>query len=577
MTPPPSKFRILEASGLPKRAARACLSCRKRKIRCDVSHTSQPCSRCRAEGFSCEVLQRSRKRSALSPKPLKKTSFVSGQVHLRRCSKVKPLSEDPGLQAHTSTSDDESSASESRMPLPPPWPQCLLTFTARDSGTAYTGSVHDHAFDNSLACLGETPADEAHSPDFDTIFNWVTQHGGLDFLSCTRDAGLKDMVQAIHACQHHLSDHLRATHLVPELCRQPNASSTDFPLLASPPIETPKSGDESSPSLPRLKQPFSPSPMLDRLCSSDVKFLEDNGCFQVPPKVMLEVSLREYFLHIHPMLPVLHERDFCGAFSDIGGDKAVPNRPSLFVFQAVLAASSLFVPLGTLSACGFQDHQAARRLLCRRACLLYDLGWEHDPITVTQGALILSLISSNNNMAKGNSFWLMTAVRYATAARPSPGNIHAAAPHDLWTRLWWCCIIRDRLISLGSRRPLHITLDTFNPLRLPSLTLADLENDRDRSLVYDRTTQRHLIRCFLRQLQLAITLSKLLTLIYPPDGSVVPQISSLSDYSETLLRVEQCKDDLRDWSESTRLHSSFKAPSHISLILFDRLLSMSFQ
>ncbi|OAG44057.1 hypothetical protein AYO21_01514 [Fonsecaea monophora] len=491
------------------------------------------------------------------------------------------------------------------MPLSPPRPQCLLAFTAGDSGTAYTGSVYDHSFDNSLAGLDGTRADEEHSPNFNRIFNWFTQHSGLDFLSCSRDTGLKDVVQAIHACQHRLSDRSRATHLVPELSQRPHAASNDLSLLASAPIELPKSWNESLPSLPRVNKLFSQSPMLDRLCPSDVRFLEDNGCFQVPPNPVLDIFLREYFLYIQPMLPVLHERDFCEAFIDIDGDKTVPNPPSLFVFQAVLAASSMvrpvdacgvllgprtmhkfeltrrarqqFVPLGTLSACGFRDHQAARQSLCRRAYLLYDLGWEDDPITITQGALILSLISSNNDMAKGNSFWLMTAVRYATAARPSPGNTHNTAGQDLWTRLWWCCIIRDRLISLGSRRPLHVTLDTFNPVRLPALTLADLESDRDGSLVYDQTTQKHLARFFLRQLQLAIALSKLLTLIYPPGDSVVPQISSFSDYSETLLRIEQCKEDLREWSESARLQSSLKTPLHISLILFDRLLSMSFR
>ena len=35
-----------------------------------------------------------------------------------------------------------------------------------------------------------------------------------------------------------------------------------------------------------------------------------------------------------------------------------------------------------------------------------------------------------------------------------PGD--AAPQRRLWIRIWWICIIRDRLIALGTRRPLHI-------------------------------------------------------------------------------------------------------------------------
>ncbi|KAM6522855.1 hypothetical protein FALCPG4_012470 [Fusarium falciforme] len=41
-----------------RRAARACLKCRKRKVRCDVTRTSQPCSNCRYNAHECIVVPR---------------------------------------------------------------------------------------------------------------------------------------------------------------------------------------------------------------------------------------------------------------------------------------------------------------------------------------------------------------------------------------------------------------------------------------------------------------------------------------------------------------------------------------
>jgi hypothetical protein len=41
-----------------KRATKACLKCRKRKVRCDVTRTSTPCTNCRLDGCECVVARR---------------------------------------------------------------------------------------------------------------------------------------------------------------------------------------------------------------------------------------------------------------------------------------------------------------------------------------------------------------------------------------------------------------------------------------------------------------------------------------------------------------------------------------
>lgn len=48
--------------------------------------------------------------------------------------------------------------------------------------------------------------------------------------------------------------------------------------------------------------------------------------------------------------------------------------------------------------------------------------------------------------------------------------------HKLWARIWWACLVRDRLTTLGTGRPMHInSLDCT----VPMLTLDDLKEDGD--------------------------------------------------------------------------------------------------
>lgn len=47
-----------------QRASIACLHCRNRKIRCDVSRRGYPCANCRLDDTECEVVGRSSSRYA---------------------------------------------------------------------------------------------------------------------------------------------------------------------------------------------------------------------------------------------------------------------------------------------------------------------------------------------------------------------------------------------------------------------------------------------------------------------------------------------------------------------------------
>lgn len=72
--------------------------------------------------------------------------------------------------------------------------------------------------------------------------------------------------------------------------------------------------------------------------TQDYQFLELQGCLHVPVGSILDIFVDQYFLHMHPMLPILDE----GMFWDIYSQNPKPgerNRKfSLLVFQAMLFA-----------------------------------------------------------------------------------------------------------------------------------------------------------------------------------------------------------------------------------------------
>lgn len=72
-------------------------------------------------------------------------------------------------------------------------------------------------------------------------------------------------------------------------------------------------------------------------------------------------------------------------------------------------------------------------------------------------------------------FWAQQAIGLAQGAglHQNPGQ---APQRKLWARIWWACLVRDRLIALGTGRPMHInSLDCS----VPMLTDEDLEEVDD--------------------------------------------------------------------------------------------------
>lgn len=84
----------------------------------------------------------------------------------------------------------------------------------------------------------------------------------------------------------------------------------------------------------RLECPFIDSLFLSSLPPEDVEYLTAKGSRTLPDESAIEEFFRQYFKHVHPIVPVVDEANFWRIYQGGSGAKL-----SLFVAQAILFAS----------------------------------------------------------------------------------------------------------------------------------------------------------------------------------------------------------------------------------------------
>jgi hypothetical protein len=200
---------------------------------------------------------------------------------------------------------------------------------------------------------------------------------------------------------------------------------------------------------------------------------------------------------------------------------------------------------------------------------LYDLEIHDSDLCCAQTALLLTYYTSSKN-PNINTYWLTVALHHARvihAHRYYELKHHEKA--NLLKRVWWACVCRDRLLSLGVRRPFQIGADDFD-FSQSALTISDLSDEIHRSLVYSAASKRALLQLFNFQCELCVALTTGLILLSPLTVAAVVNQEHLSDGIEQLLR----------WYEQTRDHLDFLVEpgiEHDSAVLYKSLLLIYYQ
>lgn len=203
---------------------------------------------------------------------------------------------------------------------------------------------------------------------------------------------------------------------------------------------------------------------------------------------------------------------------------------------------------------------------------------DRDPISTAQGTLLMTYNSSMRSHRNINTFWLGVAIHFSKEA--DAHRYHhllniTTEKRNVLKKLWWCCILRDRILSLGVRRPLQITSEEFNFNEVALLSEEDFEKEIGHSKVYDASSKRSLVHLLLALCDLAVSLTDVIMTVYPSSGP--PNSMSDQKAEQCLRRVEISMSCLNNWFEKAT--TNFPTPAgigdvHLSLILYTNLMYM---
>ncbi|OBT51741.1 hypothetical protein VE04_09296 [Pseudogymnoascus sp. 24MN13] len=206
--------------------------------------------------------------------------------------------------------------------------------------------------------------------------------------------------------------------------------------------------------------------------------------------------------------------------------------------------------------------------------MLFEFEAENDASIIAQGALLLSYYSTSSERHL-NTFWLRIAIQSARADHAHHYDNDKSLTgykRQMKKRLWWCCILRDRIMPLGLRRPLQITGNHLNSAG-QGLTEEDFDEDIGKSEVYDTETQHLLAKILVAQCKLAIEMTDVITMVYPADAANLVIAACEEDFNRISVETEKVKMKLIDWYETVdQWISTVLGKSHASVLLYASLL-----
>ncbi|KAL2371417.1 hypothetical protein RJ035_006126 [Blastomyces gilchristii] len=247
--------------------------------------------------------------------------------------------------------------------------------------------------------------------------------------------------------------------------------------------------------------------------------------------------------------------------------------------------SDPFVPPSVIKSAGFVDSRIARNTLYRRAKLLFDLNAENDVLAKAQGAILLTYQSSSIDFHAG-SLWLTTAIQHAIlyGAHSYNSKSNVTDPHrGTKKRLWWSILLRDRILPLGLRRYPQITPQHFD-LSLDCMAEEDLQDEIQKSEVYNAETKRILANVLRVQCQLAIVLTRVIMIVYAPNGFSQPKSMTEKEFMKSLREIEDIRATLTQWANEAKaafgsifasddVHESVTLYSNLTFMYYHHIIS----
>ncbi|OTB07825.1 hypothetical protein M426DRAFT_229743 [Hypoxylon sp. CI-4A] len=441
-----------------RRAARACISCRSRKVRCDVVEGA-PCGNCRWDNVEC-IVQESRRR--------RKNLFHSGTPASQNT--TAPQNAEAQLRAKPANPIAIASAGA---PLRRASEATQSSATGNDvtgSGAVLDGGLESHV--PHLLCkwwptprISHVKLSAGYQPLWD-ISNIPSRSQGL---TCALDqrSGLRpDPVLLSNLQASNNGSRYPNIWPSPNTCQSSSSVAGTGDLRTAHFLNTLEEPDASS-QLPAFIRP-----LPAKIAPEDVTYLHTKGALTLPSPSLQNALLTAYVEYVHPYMPLIELHDF---LSMINSRDGLYGQTSLFLYQSVMFAATAFVDVKYLKEAGYASRKTARREFFYKARLLYDFDYESDRLVLVQGLLLMTYWYETPDDQKDTWHWMGVAISLAhtIGLHRNPANTNMTPrKQKLWKRIWWSCFMRDRLIALGMRRPTRIKDEDFD---VPMLDETDFE------------------------------------------------------------------------------------------------------
>lgn len=212
---------------------------------------------------------------------------------------------------------------------------------------------------------------------------------------------------------------------------------------------------------------------------------------------------------------------------------------------------------------------------------MYDFDYEPDRMSLVQALLLMTYWYETPDDQKDTWHWMGVAISLSHTIglhrNPEKSVALDVKGKKLWKRIWWSCVVRDRLVALGMRRPTRIKSEHCD---VPMLTLEDFDIDIDVSNIslfaeegesHERamSRQRQLAIMCIEKAKLCVCISHALTAQYSvlntnqgylaADGSTKSTMILLPKGQEKdTCEIQRCDAELQEWMNNLPKEAIYK-------------------
>ncbi|KAI8181225.1 Cutinase transcription factor 1 beta [Colletotrichum sp. SAR 10_75] len=507
-----------------RRAARACVSCRARKVRCDVVEGA-PCGNCRWDNVECVVQESRRRKKNLLTASTAGHHVVGAEAQLRSKG-ANPINIHSSAELRRPSNASVASVNGSIAANPAAAAAAGVSMGATPGIGAGAGVGVGVGAGAGLGGAGIGPG----------------VLGGLSVTGGSSDGLEGHVPHMIYQRSGYRNDSAALLTKLQSAAAAASADSNSRRLLSNLLAQASLFGGISggggaavaggdgrtSQFLASLEEPDLHAqlpafvkPLPAKIAQEDVTYLHAKGALTLPALPLQNALLQAYVEYVHPYMPLLELYDF---LATINAHDGLNGQISLFLYQAVMFAATAFVDMKVLREAGYPTRKAARKAFFQKTRLLYDFDYESDRLVLVQALLLMTYWYETPDDQKDTWHWMGVAISLAHTIglhRDPAATSMPPRKQKLWKRIWWSCFMRDRLIALGMRRPTRIKDEDFD---VPMLQEADFELEvlpedntvipTECTLLRDVAMQKELAALCISKAQLCICISHMLKAQY---------------------------------------------------------------